>query len=254
MSWVIRLPHHTPPRRLARAWQCEGVEVACSEDPAALWLRMGEKGGNRDLSLPGLAEATVYQWPQEGRELVPRGKRLPVARLPEGLRWKALRDWLRLRVGTPLLAGRLDAGRPQVPLRLVRSSSPPLDADLWVSSLSALTRYAVTAPEVRLQGLRLAVSGDGRAIIRGGPSLPLPGVGYALEGGLAVPLGWRLSLPLSGEAVGRWLGLAPREVALMHPEGEFERVHASDFVDLTRSAVRLTWERFQSAGRGEEEA
>lgn len=255
---ILRLHPEVSLDALARVRGVRGLNLARSEDPPALWLG-GEVEDRRDLQLLRTLPAEgIYQarepddcsgGSREGEAtmssaakiLVPLGKTLPVERLPEDLIWKPLRECLELRLPTAAMAGQLEGRHAEV--KLVRNGEAVRAPNLWLTSLEELHAYMDTASSVKFAGLRFAVSGDGKALLLGGPMLPLPGSGYHFEEGLALPSGWALSVPLSGQMARRWLGLSAAEIAVMHDDGTFDRLTGDDFLPLTRSAVRLTWGR-----------
>ena len=139
-------------------------------------------------------------------------------------------------------------------LELVRSSIADQAPNLMVTTLAVVYDYVNGASEVRLAGLRFAASGDGQAILLGDSLLPVLGKRYYLSEGLALPLGWEMSMPLRGDSIKQCLGLAASELAVIHEDGTFDRLRDDDFLRLTRSSVRLTFERVKMQEALEEEA
>ena len=99
------------------------------------------------------------------------------------------------------------------------------------------------AVEARLKGLSFAASSDGQVLVWGDPLPSVQGAYFVLDEGLALPLGWELSLPVGGEVVRKALALDEGEFAVMHDDRQIDRLCRDDFLALTRSAVRLTVER-----------
>lgn len=207
-----------------------GLEV-CEED-ARLWLRGPERSGlaRRLLRLPARARYAV----REGA-LVPLGARLPTGRLPGG-RWEPLGDWLQLDPGPAALPAELPA---PVTLQVLPARAPAAGLPgLLLTAADGWRRWAETASELRLRRLRFALDRQGRALIRGEPLPPLPGERWVEAEGVAVPCGYAWSPALDAATCAVVLGLLPGDLALLHPDGDWERLDASAFVAATRAAVR----------------
>src|SRR5262249_52549002 len=114
--------------------------------------------------------------------------------------------------------------------------------DLLVCALADWSDYATRAPQVRLERLTFAASADGRAVVRGTPLPPIPGTRYYERAGVAVACGWGWPSWLTAELVRAALNIETGAVALFSPAGTWEEIPADQFVQATRSAVRLTAE------------
>jgi hypothetical protein len=110
---------------------------------------------------------------------------------------------------------------------------------LW-TTLAAWHDWAERAGQVRLDRLAFAVKSASEVVVRGSPVPPIPGRRFVQTGGVAVEAGWACSPPLDADVVGELLGLAPHDLALLHPDGNFDHVPAESFVRATRSAVRMS--------------
>ena len=240
MSVVVRMgAEASSAAAFAVVREIPGLEVAFSKK--AVWLRDQSGEDSSGQRLRALRHEAVYQT-GEGGWLIPLGSRLPTARLPEELRWQSLKGWLEVRFPTAALPGVLEEA-DRVPLELQRDVARSVEPNLLLAQLSELEAYVARAAAVRLKALSFAASGDGEVLVRGGPLPSIPGVYFRLEEGLAVPLGYRLSLPVGGEVVCRALGLNDGEFAVMCEDQSIARVRDHDFLELTRSSVRHTVER-----------
>lgn len=209
-------------------WRTAPGFEAC-EVAGQVWVR-GPESAEWAL-LPAQAR---YSLDDMGR-LVPAGKRLPVARLPEGA-WQPLSEFLRVRPPAAALPALHLAPIAWAPVPSEQMREP----GLIVLSLASFARWALETLSARLRGLQFAADETGRVCVRG-PLLPsLPGEIWCLEGGVAVPAGWALPLGITSVLVARSLRLGSGEIALLHPDGTSERLPAEAFLPVTRSAVRAT--------------
>jgi len=237
--WAVCLPRESIAglgrlRLIPRLSVCElGEQV---------WLQ-GEGGDEAlETSLRGLPGATRFSvFPD--RQLLAAGTRVPHGYLPEGP-WHSLAEWLGVTLEPAGLAGKIGEG---VPVRLVRSSSP-CEANVLLVSLVAWRDYGVNAPQVRLERWSFAVSDAGDVIVRGLPLPPLPGQAFVEWEGVAVPAGWYWDPPVDAAVLRDVLGLASGDLALLHPDGAWDRVPADVFVRAVRSAIRLSGEEKPHVG------
>jgi hypothetical protein len=82
----------------------------------------------------------------------------------------------------------------------------------------------------------------GRVIVRGAPLPPLPGVRLVEQDGIAVPAGWTWYPAIDAVVVRELLSLKSEDSARWNTAEGWQRISASDWVQTTRSAVRLTRE------------
>jgi hypothetical protein len=160
---------------------------------------------------------------------------LPSGLLPQGT-WSPLDAWLQP-VAPPTVLPSCDFQCTS--LRLVRSAVER-PANLLEVDFHTWHEYAASAPKVRLSRLSFAVSDDGRALIRGEPLPPLPGVRYVETHGVAAPVGWTWSPAVDADVLRQAIGLADGAIALYNVDGNCDVIESDDFVRATRSAVRLT--------------
>jgi len=236
--WVVCLPRESVAglgrlRLVPRLSVCEQAEQ--------VWLQ-GE-GGDETLEaalrgLPGARRFSVFA----DRQLLAVGGRVPHGYLPDGP-WHPLAEWLGVTLDPAGLAGKVAEG---VPVRLVRSS--PREANILLTALETWRAYGASAPQVRLERWSFAVSDGREAIVRGLPLPPLPGQSFVEREGVAVPAGWDWSPPVDAAVLREVLGLAAGDLALLHPDGSWERIPADAFVRAVRSAIRLSGEENAHVG------
>jgi hypothetical protein len=228
VSWALELaPEDAASLRALRLEP--GVEVHVGG--GRLWLRGPRREGlaARLLTLPARRRYQI-----DGERLLPLGARLAVGAPPPGP-WVALDTWLAVEVGELALSAERP---PSVVLRVV--PAPPRAAaspTLLCTSAPRWRRWASTASAVRLARLRFAVARDGRVLVRGDPLPPLPGDRWLEAGGVAVPCGYAWDPPVDASTCAVALGLLPGDLALLHPDGDHERLDASAFVVATRAAA-----------------
>lgn len=213
-----------------RLWP--GLEV--HEGESRLWLRgrSTERAlQQRLLRLPALAR---YEVDAEGRCRRPGG-RIPVATLPQGP-WLPLRAWTAVELPPTALPGRQP---PRVMPRVVPGGDEQPANGQW-TTLHELAAFVEHVLDARLRPLCMAAGTDGRVLLLGRPLLPLPGVPLVERHGIAMPAGCQFAPRLSTAVVARALQLGPGDVACFSRDGTWLRVAASDFVALSRSAVRET--------------
>jgi len=210
-----------------------GLET-CAEG-GVVWLRGAalDDGLRRELSrLPARRRYDVLP---DGL-LRPWGRRLPHDRLPAGP-WEPLAE----RLAWALPPTRAPAPAPgPVGLRLERGApgdGPLPEAGLLRLARADLLAWAARAPAVRLEGLTVALAGA-EALVRGRPLPSLPGLRFALDAGVAVPLGFVPRPRLAPPDLALLLELMPGEVGLLRPEGGWERVSAGAFGPARRASLR----------------
>lgn len=210
-----------------------GLEVCAQE--TALWLRGEALDPELETALRKLPGADRFAVLTDGhlREI---GTRIPRGALPQGP-WGTLRNWLRLKLQSASLPAEFPVSTA---LRIVRAEAEA-EARVLVLPFDAWAEYALAAPAIRLRPLSFAAQ-RGRALVRGAPLPPRPGLRCSERDGIAVPCGFRWDPPVDPPVVCARLGLAPGDLALFATDGSYERIPAAAFVSARRSAVRATRE------------
>jgi hypothetical protein len=167
--------------------------------------------------------------------LVPAGCRVPLRRLPT-VAWQPLTEFLRVRPAAAALPAQHVA---PVAWSLIRSSEYRAPA-LLVLPFATFAHWCLEAPSVRLRLLHFALSGDGRACVRGDLLPALPGETWCLQETIATPAGWVLPKGVAPALVAASLRLSPGELALLHSDASAERLPAEAFLEVTRSSIRAS--------------
>ncbi len=204
-AWVARLPL-SEAAAAGRMRTERGLQAA--EDRDHLWLHSTETSEVVAFH-QNLPEASFFHVLSD-RQLVPDGHLVPTGRLPE-LDWRPISEVLKIDV--PVAK---HAGRPQIrtTLRLV-PSSVATTPNVLVTTLESWATYAVTAPQVRLDRWRFAVSTEGDAVIRGEPLPPLPGRLYVEQSGLACAAGWKWSPIVDASVLREMMGVQTDDLAML---------------------------------------
>lgn len=230
-SWAVCLPvdgaHAAAGLRLEPR-----IEVL--ETPDSIWLCGDSADGRMERllwQLPGAKRFDVLP----GGELRPVGSRLPSGRLPAG-DWTRLNTWAQVELPTAAFAA---MSSPQAPLQLVRSAGE-IEANVLLTTLADWTAYGDTAPQIRLERLRFAVSAEGKVIVHGQPLPPLPGERYCEQAGVAVPCGRSWSPAVEPELLRDAWKLESQDLAFVSTDGTWDHLRGDQFVRATRSAIRET--------------
>lgn len=213
----------------------EGIEVA--EAAGIVWLRIA--------TASQIAPETLLKIPARERrvlsadgKLYAAGKRLPEGRLPTGLQWTPLRDWLKIK-----------SPKVSPPAKVVAKSDLRLkpggelrDAAALLLELAAFEKYAAAASELRLSRGKFAVRADGYMLVLGTPIPSLPGTRFSVEEGIAVPLGWHWEPQLSAKVVAKLFKLRPDDLVLWESDEKCCIIRAEQWLPVTRGAVRVSLE------------
>lgn len=184
------------------------------------------------LTLPASDRFEVH----EGRRLFRPLERTPSGTLPDG-DWIPIADWIEV---TLPVARVVTARIPRMTIQLARSGEPPKPAEFLITNGAAWVSWGATAPQVRLDSLWFAASGEGRILVRGHPLPPLPGEQFAEHDNIAVPCGWTWRPAVSAEAVRRAANVEDGALLILLRDGTHETVRTNDFVPARRSAIRQT--------------
>lgn len=209
-----------------------GLQVAADGDQ--LWLRGLPATGELLLAVRALPATAAYTLDEQNR-LFPTGHLTPTGRLP-ALNWQPIRAFLPLEIPTAALPAQ---AAPTYQVRLVPSARAAAGAAL-LTTLDAWLTYAESAPEIRLCGLRFAVSAEARVLLLGTPLPPLAGQEQWLTDGLLLPAGFDFEAPFLAPLLARQLNATGEDLLLFATNGSWERVPQAQLLPATRGAVRRT--------------
>jgi hypothetical protein len=236
--WALAAPRASA-YEIARLPRSKGLAICDSDDE--LWIQGPMLDDKLERSLRLIPGSRIFALRSDG-QLVPRGKMVPRGRLPEGP-WHRLADWLQKSLVLPEIqtAPAPDNVGEPVPLTVVPSGAPR-DSTLLETRLADFAEYVQTAPQWRIDRWSFAVSDDGHVVVQGSPLPPLPGGQWTSEHGICVKAGFSWHPAVDAKTLRRLLQLQPDDVALLRPDGTWERIAGEHWVRCTRSAVRLTKE------------
>lgn len=226
-----------------------GVQAAIVREK--VWLRGDGLDAAMSRLLAIVADGPVYQLASE-RRLIPFGATVPTERLPEA-EWRLLSETLSPVIPSAQIAA---VQIPRVRLTLERTVQEQ-EAALLVADVTTFCEWALSAPEIRLRGSRIAVSRSKfrepddcrvpvpRVAIQGQPLPPLMGERYWLAGSIAIPLGFTWSPHVNVKTLENVLSCgfeeSSRRILIWRfDENVIEQIVSSDWVAVTRANVRTT--------------
>ncbi|MBO0358102.1 hypothetical protein J0X19_09120 [Hymenobacter sp. BT186] len=209
-----------------------GLRVA--QTAGQIWLRGLPATGELALVLRQLPAVSGYSLNAQN-QLFPSGSQTPTGLLPE-VTWQPILDFVPLEIPVAALPGQLPTPHHW---QLIAATYAPAGSAL-LTTLPAWKAYADTAPEIRLQQLRFAVSATNEVVVLGTPLPPIPGRELWLCESLLLPAGLDFETPLLALLLARKLNPHNDALLLFSPTGEWERVERRFLLPASRSAVRLT--------------
>ncbi len=214
---------------LTRLRHIPGVEVCEAE--GWLWIRVelsSHEWGSELRTLPGRRFTVLGDG-----QLIPLGRSVPQGRLPDGPR-TPLWEQFAFEMPCAWLGGVVEQ---RVPVRLIRGGRER-EANVLRTDLERWAAYVETASSVRLRRWAYAVREDGAALIVGAPLPPLTGTRFVESHGVACPAGWTWDPPVDAQVLAEALAVDGGDLALLHPDGSWERIPRERLVRATRSSVR----------------
>src|ERR1044072_2384950 len=209
-----------------------GLQAA--EDEGFIWVRGINALDNIDLrirQLPGLHTYTL----DADNNLFPPGGLTPVAKL-KPLKWVPVAEYITVTLPVSALPGKVSR---QHVIKLIPSGRSQ-EGNILLTDLATWKSYAETAPLVRLQQTRFAVSENNKVLIMGTPLPALPGKEYVLQDTLLLPCGFEFDPPAISELVIACLDPSKESLLLFDTDGSWEMIPKTAFVSSTRSAIRST--------------
>lgn len=209
-----------------------GLQAA--EDEGFIWVRGINALDNIDLRIRQLPSLHTYTLDADNN-LFPPGGLTPVAKL-KPLKWVPVAEYITVQLPVSALPGKVSL---QHLIKLMPSGRSQ-EGNVLLTDLATWQTYAETAPLVRLQQTRFAVSENNKVLIMGTPLPALPGKEYVLQDTLLLPCGFEFDPPVISELVIARLDPSKESLLLFDTDGTWEKVPKNAFVPSTRSAIRLT--------------
>ncbi|MFC0513869.1 hypothetical protein ACFFGT_06650 [Mucilaginibacter angelicae] len=208
--------------------------LKAATDEGNIWLRGITPAAKPDTLLASLPVVQSYVLDAEDR-LFPAGSLTPTGKL-KPLHWQPIKAFIPVKMPVSAMPGTAPA---KIQLQLSRSGQVQEPFALLVS-LDDWKAYAETAPLTRLGRLQFAVSPSGNTLITGSPLPLLKGKGHWQNGQMLLPLGFDFDPPAIASLIADALGADNNHYILFDSDGGYEYIPIADFVQVTRSAVRLT--------------
>ena len=232
MKEIIIVLSQTDKAALGSVRCLPGLQAADNE--GFIWVRGIAVNNEIDLrirQLPGLHTYTLdaddYLFPPKG--LTPIGKLQPMT-------WVPLSTYITVTLPVSALPGKISQ---QVAVRLVPSQQLQ-QGNALLTDLPSWKAYGETAPLVRLQQTRFAVSEENKVLIIGEPLPALPGKEYVLQDTLLIPCGFEFDPPVIRSLIGSQFNSDNDSFLLFDTDGTWQEIPKDAFVQTTRSAIRLT--------------
>jgi hypothetical protein len=209
-----------------------GLQAA--EHEGFIWLRGISAKEEIDLrirQLPGLHTYTL----DEDNNLFPPGGLTPVGKLT-GMNWLPLSAYITVTLPVSALPGKIDQ---RLAVKLVPSKQAK-ESNALLTGLKIWKAYGETAPLVRLQHTRFAVSEENKVLIIGTPLPAIPGKEYVLQHTLLIPSGYEFDPPVIASLVSDRFDGEKASLLLFDTDGSWEEIPKENFIQTTRSAIRLT--------------
>lgn len=209
-----------------------GLKAALDE--GEIWLRGIVPAAKPDVLLTSLPITHSYALDEYGR-LFPAGGITPIGKLKQ-LNWQPIKAFMPVTMPVSAMPGVVPG---EIELKLSRSAQVHEPFAILVN-LEDWKNYAETAPLTRLGRLQFAVSSSGDTLVTGSPLPLLQGRAYWQNGQMLLPLGFDFDPPVIASLIADALNAGNDHYLLFDSGGGYENISITNFVQATRSAVRLT--------------
>jgi hypothetical protein len=175
--------------------------------------------------------------------LFPINGTTPVGKLPN-LTWQLLTDFITIEVPKSALPAVVDV---KTGVRLVVSEQEQRGVAL-LTDFKTWFNYVETAPEIRLNQLKFAVSERGEVVVLGDILPPINGQQFWQDEQILLPCGKAFEWSITARLLAKKYKLTKRALLLFDDYSETklpQRIDLEDFMNCTRSAVRLTQQNNQ---------
>ena len=203
-----------------------------------IWLKLPLSNDGLDPKIRQLPLISTFIV-DDKQLLYPIGGLTPVSRL-QPMRWQPLTAFMPIELPVSIFPA---ASVSAISVEVVPSGKEREAAALSTSATAWLA-YVSTASEVRLKRLKFAVSDDTKVFIMGTPLPPIEGETYWLHNNIFMPSGFDFALPIVSELIFQKEKLDNQAFLCFNTEGAYHRLEVLDFVLATRSAVRLSLNKF----------
>lgn len=162
------------------------------------------------------------------------GAKTPTEKLQD-LKWYSISQYCSVDLPTSAMPAKV---KSLYEVTLV-ASQKARETSALLTTLKVFKEYAEAASEIRLKAIRFAVSEKDEVLIMGNPLPPIPGKEYWKEDKLLLPAGLEFEIPVVSKLIGGKIN-AGNSYLLFHTSGRYETIPPGEFVEGSRSAIRLT--------------
>lgn len=230
-EWVFVLAENNK-EALGHVRTLAALQAARNGD--TIWLRGIDANAKVDSKIKQLPLKATYLLGNDNL-LFPQGTIIPQQVMPE-LIWVEIAKFITVEVATSAMPGKTDE---KVSIKLLPSQNvQPGEAIL--TPVFYLKQYAETAPQARLNAIKFAVNENNEALIIGSPLPPLPGNEYWRDNGLLLPCGFEFEIPVTAALFAQNINPLGAYEILFDTQGQWQKIANENFVQGTRSAIRLT--------------
>lgn len=210
----------------------EGLMVA--EDSSFIWIKGDNVLLNADFHLKQLPVKTTFLADDNNNLFIP-GKLTPVEKL-KALEWIPLSTFIQVEAPVAAFPGQTNE---KVEIKLVVSKTERKGIAL-LTSLAIWKQWAESAPGIRLERLKFAVSEKKEVIVIGDPLPPIPGKEYWAIDDILLPSGFQFEFSFVSAFIAEKLNEDGRSLILFDSGGNWRTIDKAFFSNSNRSAVRLT--------------
>jgi len=197
-----------------------------------IWLKGPIPTGKEKLRIQSLPLIATYEVDEQSR-LFPHGKQTPVGLLPD-FDWQTLSDFLPITMPVSAMPA---AMAHKLPIQLV-SSQNAHPAYALQTSFKSWKVYVESAPLIRLQQLKFALSTEKTVLIIGEPLPTLQGISFWRNGNLLIPSGFDFEYGFLGTLVNQKLRLSVESLILFSADGMATAIPKASFQQVSRAMVK----------------
>ncbi|MCG2612634.1 hypothetical protein LZZ85_00020 [Terrimonas sp. NA20] len=203
-------------------------------DGEYIWLRGNDTIAESNAVIRHLPVKQRFHL-DENDLLFPSGMVTPTGKLKE-MNWQSLQELIPVQL--PVSTG-VGENPSSVDLRLQPSSRVHKSAGL-LTDLAIWRYYGETAPVVRLNALKFAVSENKKVMIIGDLLPSIPGREYWNCHGMMLPAGFEFELEVVTSFLPQQLNGNGDALIVFDTNGEWHQIDHNFFIPATRSAIRMT--------------
>ncbi len=198
-----------------------------------IWLKGPTPIGESNMLIKSLPVLKSFTLDEQDR-LFPTGKPTPTGKLPS-LKWKPLASFVPITMPISAMPGTLNV---QSSIQLTRSQHAKPAYALRIT-LHAWQLYVNTAPTIRLQQLKFAVSAADEVLVIGKPLPSIPGNNFWENGNLLLPAGYDFQPTFLGALLNQQFSDEKDAFILFESDGSRTVIPLTFFKPAVRSTVRL---------------